>query len=445
MKKIKLALFALTMLILFIPFKSNAQRSGEWKYSIWSGEVTLEKYYGGTQVTIPSYINGYPVTTLGEELFENSNITSVSIPVGIETIDMDAFKNCRYLTSIYYNAKNANADDVRGIFTNAGKYSSSLTVTIGSSVEAIPSLFECSEEEYSNVTKVKMSNKVKYIRRGAFSNCFNLKSINLSSNLREIGTDAFYNCQSLKGITIPSKVEEIWDDAFYNCKYLTQINFNAVDCNVLGSATFANAGKFSGKLNVVFGKGVKKVPESVLCTNEMSSNYCHVTSVTIPSSVKEIGYCAFKDCKDLKTITNYSKKCEIMNCLEDVKRVTLKCYRGSTMASFAKENGFKVSYLDPKAISIKSLKKGRKQVKVTWKKGSGLTGYEIQVATNTKFTKNKKTVRVAKKSITSTTVKKLKAKKKYYVRVRTYKTMKIYGKSTRVYSSWSKTKSVKTK
>ena len=42
-------------------------------------------------------------------------------------------------------------------------------------------------------------------------------------------------------------------------------------------------------------------------------------------------------------------------------------------------------------------------------------------------------------------VKKLKAKKKYFVRIRTYKTKKVNGKSTKVYSSWSKSKTVKTK
>ena len=46
---------------------------------------------------------------------------------------------------------------------------------------------------------------------------------------------------------------------------------------------------------------------------------------------------------------------------------------------------------------------------------------------------------------TKTTVKKLKAKKKYYVRVRTYKTVKINGKSIRIYSGWSIAKTVTTK
>ena len=73
-----------------------------------------------------------------------------------------------------------------------------------------------------------------------------------------------------------------------------------------------------------------------------------------------------------------------------------------------------------------------------------MAGYQIQYSTDKKFKKNNKTV-TAKKSSTSATVKKLKSKKTYYVRIRTYKTVKINGKSTKVYSSWSKFKSVKTK
>ena len=95
----------------------------------------------------------------------------------------------------------------------------------------------------------------------------------------------------------------------------------------------------------------------------------------------------------------------------------------------------------PKSASIKKVKAVKKAVSVEWKKVSGVKGYQVQVATDKKFKKNKKTVTIKKQKTTKTTVKKLKAKKKYYVRVRTYKIMN--GK--KVYSSWSKVKSVKTK
>lgn len=95
----------------------------------------------------------------------------------------------------------------------------------------------------------------------------------------------------------------------------------------------------------------------------------------------------------------------------------------------------------PKKTSIKKLSKGKKKFTVTWAKVSGVKGYQIQYSSDKKFKKNNKMVTVTKQKTTKATVKKLKSKKKYYVRVRTYKT--INGK--KIYSSWSKVKSVKTK
>ena len=95
----------------------------------------------------------------------------------------------------------------------------------------------------------------------------------------------------------------------------------------------------------------------------------------------------------------------------------------------------------PKSAKIKKVKAAKKAVSVEWKKVSGVKGYQVQVATDKKFKKNKKTVTVKKQKTTKVTIKKLKAKKKYYVRIRTYKTVK--GK--KIYSYWSKVKSVKTK
>ena len=100
-----------------------------------------------------------------------------------------------------------------------------------------------------------------------------------------------------------------------------------------------------------------------------------------------------------------------------------------------------VSVAKPKSTNPKKVKAAKKAISVTWKKVGGVKGYQIQLATDKKFKKNKKTVTVKKQKTTKTTVKKLKAKKKYYVRVRTYKI--VNGK--KVYSSWSKVKSVKTK
>ena len=106
-------------------------------------------------------------------------------------------------------------------------------------------------------------------------------------------------------------------------------------------------------------------------------------------------------------------------------------------------SGTKTLYftIKPKATSISSLSAGSKKFTVKWKKQSTqVTGYQIQYSTSSKFT-SPKTVTVSSYKTTSKTISKLKGKKKYYVRVRTYKTV---GK-TKYYSSWSSAKSITTK
>ena len=112
-----------------------------------------------------------------------------------------------------------------------------------------------------------------------------------------------------------------------------------------------------------------------------------------------------------------------------------------------KYSGTKTLYftIKPKATSISSLKVGSKKFTVKWKKqATQTTGYQVQYSASSKFSKAK-TVTVGKNTTVSKKISKLSGKKKYYVRVRTYKTVKINGKSIRIYSGWSKTKTVTTK
>ena len=101
----------------------------------------------------------------------------------------------------------------------------------------------------------------------------------------------------------------------------------------------------------------------------------------------------------------------------------------------------------PKNTAISKLTASKNTVTVKWKKQTKQTaGYEIQYSTSSKFTKKTtKTVKVTKNSTTSKKITKLKAKKKYYVRIRTYQTVKVGKKSTKIYSGWSKAKTITTK
>ena len=109
-----------------------------------------------------------------------------------------------------------------------------------------------------------------------------------------------------------------------------------------------------------------------------------------------------------------------------------------------KEVNFKVAAM---GTSIKKLTRGSGTITVKWAiqeekmSTSRITGYQIQVATNSAFTKNAKKVTKTKYTSTSKKITKLKKKKKYYVRVRTYKTVS----GTKFYSKWSPVKTIKTR
>ncbi|HCT93139.1 MAG TPA: secretory protein [Lachnospiraceae bacterium] len=101
----------------------------------------------------------------------------------------------------------------------------------------------------------------------------------------------------------------------------------------------------------------------------------------------------------------------------------------------------------PKATSIVKLTAKKKGFTVKWKKQTKQTsGYEVAYSTNKKFPKKGTTIKkISKNKTVSKTISGLKAKKKYYVRIRTYRITKTNGKTKKLYSGWSKIKSVTTK
>lgn len=96
----------------------------------------------------------------------------------------------------------------------------------------------------------------------------------------------------------------------------------------------------------------------------------------------------------------------------------------------------------PAAVNLSRVSsKKKKEVIVEWKKVAGVTGYEVQTSTAKNFKKNVKTTTIKKQKTVKTIVKKLKSKKKYYARVRAYKTVN----NVKVYGAWSKVKNIKCK
>ncbi|MFQ6931137.1 MAG: leucine-rich repeat domain-containing protein [Eubacterium sp.] len=188
--------------------KAENIRSGEYEYSLSSGDATIEKYLGSaTDVIIPSTIDGYEVKGIDYDAFLNSKISKVTIPEGITRISFEAFKNCESLSTVNFNAVNCEGT-VSPVFAGCKNLK---TINIGSKVTLIGSYM------FANVPA---------------------ENIVLPTSVKEIDNDAFAN-SGVKSVTIPEGITRIRFEAFKNCESLSTVNFNAVNCEGTVSPVFA--------------------------------------------------------------------------------------------------------------------------------------------------------------------------------------------------------------
>lgn len=207
--------------------------------------------------------NEYTLTALGRSAFENCvNLTSVVIPNTVTAIGEGAFFVCRGLASV--SIPNS-------------------VITFGNNV-----FWEC-----TSLKEVTIPNSVIAIPYGTFCKCTGLTSVNIGSSVTLIGPIAFENCTGLTEITIPERVGYIGDRAFSGCGNLKKVNFNAVNCPVLGEKYLI----FPNSVEVVeFGENVKIIPDNAF------SRASKLTRVTIPNSVTHIGKYAFYGCTALAEV-----------------------------------------------------------------------------------------------------------------------------------------------
>ncbi len=164
----------------------------------------------------------------------------------------------------------------------------------------------------SSMASLSLPSTLKCIGKNAFgwTSKPSFKSVVLPEGLEEISEMAFNNAK-FSNITIPSTVKTIGGRAFGYCTALVRVNWNAVDAVV---KRYDYDGVFygcSGLEQVVFGEGVKRVPNGLFSEGAGntigSSNLYSLTSVTFSSTIEEIGDDAFCYCEALKTI-NWPEK-----------------------------------------------------------------------------------------------------------------------------------------
>lgn len=387
------------------------------------GDYAFEEYYEISDVEIAD-----TVETIGYAAFLDCSMEDVTLPKDISYIGEYAFG---YFTDIEeimldpdftiygytYSIAETYAKDNDIYFVSIGTRDaptkgkcgksaqwsykkSSYTLTISGSGKMYDYGWDDSTEIYNDtpwyiysleLEKVVFKDGITNIGNAALAGCWYLDNASIPSSVTSIGEYSFNACDHIEKVKLPSKVTTIGEGAFDTCLSLYSIN----------------------------------IPTKVKSIGTSAFYDCDIAIIEIPRSVTSIGKKAFGYFYDEDDEEEYIDADFI-----------IKGFSGSSANTYAKKNDIHFVKMDaPKISSVKN--KSSKKIVITWKKESGITGYQIQYSTSSKF-KSAKTITVSSYKTTSKTISKLKKKKKYYVRIRTYK--KINGKA--YYSNWSGSKSV---
>lgn len=212
-------------------------------------------------------------TTIGDDAFGDCDITSVTIPNSVNTIEGWAFESCTGLTS----------------------------VIIPSSVTTIQNgtFYNC-----TSLTSMEIPNSVDSIKYAAFEDCDSMKSIRIPSSVTYIGSWAFAFCDSMESITVDHGNTHYCDieGVLYTINKDTLISYpnaKGSSYSIPNSVNTIGYGAFAGcsDINSVV------IPNSVKSIFECAFEYCNrMKSITIPSSITLTGGYIFYGCDSLISI-----------------------------------------------------------------------------------------------------------------------------------------------
>ena len=314
-----------------------------YEYDILSGEATINAYNGtGGNITIPSTLEGYPVTTIAKGAFKNkTSLTGVVIPDSVKIIEEEAFRGCTNLAGVtlpnmlttiknktFYECKGLTSivlpESIKTIeayaFGSTGITSLAFPKGLTSFQSTLSFMFELTSftvdplnPVYASLNGVLYSKDLTQLIKYPAAKAD--KSFSIPAGVTEIYGAAFQSCSILKSVTVPSSVNKVGGVAFSFINSLTSVVFQ-------GSQTILDEFCFNGcpaLTNVTLPAGLKIIPKSTfincksLDTIALPSGLTSIeatafekckalTSITIPESVTLINDSAFKDCSNLAQV-----------------------------------------------------------------------------------------------------------------------------------------------
>ncbi len=290
---------AIICIIVFVPW-DDVSKGRAYAFELNEGgqsyTITDYKSSSAESITLPSSYKEKPVTAIGDNAFEDSNLTSITIPNTITHIGNRAFSN---ISSSYYDS-----DLKTIIFEENSRLTyigdevfygcDSLTnITIPDSVTSIgnSAFYNC-----DSLTSITILNSVTYIGNYAFAGCSSLTSIEIPDSVTSIGERAFASCSSLTSITIPNSVTYIGDSAFSYCYSLTSITLPFCPPKLSDLIHTSTYNHVPESLKTVIITGGSSIGDKAFYDCDS------LTSITIPGSVTSIGGSAFYGCSSLTSI-----------------------------------------------------------------------------------------------------------------------------------------------
>ena len=426
-----------------------------------SGEIKDEAFY--ERKDIKKVVIQKNITEIGKYSFFNCyRITSITMADSVKNIGKSAFAYCDKVTNIVI------PDSVTNIGENTFLGCRGLkNVTISNNVTSIDDevFAEC-----VSLINIVIPDKVTSIGVEAFAGCSNLTKITIPDGMDNIGRWAFEGCSSLKSITIPNSVTSIGGYAFEECSSLRNITISDGVTNI-GKSAFINCRSLK---SITIPSSVTLIgAKAIGYKYDDEENKIKIDNFTIYGTkgsaaetyAKENGF-IFKTSKNKEMTVKLSKTA--FNFDGKAKKPTVKVL--DTKGRTLKKSNYTVTYsnnvkvgkatatitfkgkysgtikktftIKPAKTTITGISRKSDSVTLTWKKQKKeASGYQIQYATDRKFTKSAKTITAKGIKKSSKKISGLSKKTTYYFRIRTYKT--VNGK--KYYSGWSKIETVKTK